>query len=52
VLADQIKSIDRHARKIEVVGGAPVKIVQTVLERLNALLSMQVDPIVDSNGGH
>ena len=36
VLADQVKTIDRHARRIEVVGR--VQVVASVQERIKALL--------------
>ncbi len=39
VLADQLKSIDRHARDIEVVGKAPPAIVAEVRARLWPLLA-------------
>ena len=38
VLADQVKSIDRHARRIEVAGRAPGDVVAAVQERIRALL--------------
>ena len=38
VLADQAKSIDRHARRIEVAGRAPNEVVAAVQERIRALL--------------
>jgi mRNA interferase MazF len=38
VLADQIKSIDRHARRIEVAGRAPESVVAEVTLRIVALL--------------
>jgi mRNA interferase MazF len=38
VLADQLKSIDRHARQIEVVGRAPAAVVAQVRARFWALL--------------
>lgn len=38
VLADQVKSIDCHARRIEVAGRAPEEVVATVQERISALL--------------
>jgi mRNA interferase MazF len=38
VLADQVKSIDRHARKIEVAGRATEDVVGLVIARLRALL--------------
>ena len=38
VLADQVKSIDRHARRIEVAGQAPDAVVAEVTERITALL--------------
>ena len=37
VLADQVKSIDRHARRIEVVGRASAQVVASVQERIGAL---------------
>ena len=39
VLADQLKSIDRHARQLEVIGRAPAAIVAQVRARLWALLA-------------
>jgi antitoxin component of MazEF toxin-antitoxin module len=39
VLADRLKSIDRHARDIEVVGKAPPGIVAEVRNRLWPLLA-------------
>jgi mRNA interferase MazF len=38
VLADQVKSIDRHARRIEVAGRAPDEVVGDVGEKVRALL--------------
>jgi mRNA interferase MazF len=38
VLADEVKSIDRLARRIEVVGRVPMQVVASVQERINALL--------------
>lgn len=38
VLSDQIKSIDRHARKIEVIGRAPERIMDEITAKLKALL--------------
>jgi mRNA interferase MazF len=38
VLADQVKSIDRHARRIEVAGRAPEAVVAAVEERVRTLL--------------
>ena len=38
VLADQVRSIDCHARRIEVAGRAPGQVVATVHERIRALL--------------
>ena len=38
VLADQIKSVDRHARRIEVAGRAPENVVTEVTLRATALL--------------
>jgi mRNA interferase MazF len=40
VLADQVKSIDRHARRIEVVGRAPEELVRDVGEKVRALLNL------------
>jgi hypothetical protein len=37
-LADQLKSVDRHAREIEVVGRTPAAVVAQVRARLWALL--------------
>src|SRR3954465_15598097 len=39
VLADQVKSIDRHARRIEPVGKVPDSVVQEVLARIGPLLA-------------
>jgi mRNA interferase MazF len=39
VLADQLKSIDRHAREIEVIGRAPAAVVAQVRARVWALLA-------------
>jgi len=39
VLADQIKSVDRHARAIEVVGRAPIEIIEAVRLRLLSLVA-------------
>lgn len=39
VLADQLKSIDRHVREIEVVGRAPAAIVAQVRARMWALIA-------------
>jgi len=38
VLSDQIKSIDRHARKIEVIGQAPKGVMEEITAKLTALL--------------
>lgn len=38
VLADQVESIDRHARRIEVAGRAPDGVVAEVTERIRPLL--------------
>lgn len=38
VLADQVKSIDRHARRIEVAGRVPENVVAEVTLRVAALL--------------
>ena len=40
VLADQVKSIDRHARRIEVAGRAPEELVRDVGEKVRALLNL------------
>ena len=40
VLADQVKSIDRHARRIEVAGWAPDEVVRDVGEQVRALLNL------------
>ena len=40
VLADQVKSIDRHARRIEVAGRAPDEVVRDVGEKVRALLKL------------
>jgi mRNA interferase MazF len=42
VLADQVKSIDRHARRIEVAGKVPDDFVQDVLARIGPLLGMDI----------
>lgn len=38
VLADQVKSLDRHARRIEVAGRAPESVVKEVTLKLRKLL--------------
>ena len=38
VLADQVKSVDRHVRRIEVAGRAPESVVEQVNMKLRALL--------------
>ena len=38
VLADQVKSVDRHARRIEVAGTAPDNVVAEVAAKVRALL--------------
>lgn len=38
VLADQVKSIDRHARRIEFAGKAPATVMEDVAAKLAALL--------------
>lgn len=38
VLADQVKSVDRHARRIEVAGQAPESVVAEVAMKLKVLL--------------
>ncbi len=40
VLADQVKSVDRHARRIEIAGRAPDAVVDDVTARLRTLLSL------------
>ncbi|MEO3432747.1 type II toxin-antitoxin system PemK/MazF family toxin [Inquilinus sp. CAU 1745] len=40
VLADQVKSIDRHARRIEFAGKAPAAIMEDVAAKLAALLPL------------
>jgi mRNA interferase MazF len=40
VLADQVKSVDRHVRRIEVAGRAPEGVVAEVVGRLRALLTV------------
>ena len=40
VLADQLKSVDRHARRIERVGAAPPEVLAEIDNRLRALLSL------------
>jgi mRNA interferase MazF len=39
VLADQVKSVDRHVRRIEVAGRAPESVVEQVNAKLRALLA-------------
>lgn len=39
VLADQVKSIDRHVRRIEVAGRAPDSVVEQVNVKLRVLLT-------------
>jgi mRNA interferase MazF len=39
VLADQVKSVDRHVRRIEVAGRAPDSVVEQVNVKLRALLT-------------
>ncbi len=38
VLADQIKSIDRNARKIEVIGQAPQEVIESVVAKAVTLI--------------
>ena len=38
VLSDQVKSLDRHIRDIEVVGKAPNAVMNEITAKLNALL--------------
>ncbi len=40
VLADQVKSIDRHARNIQVIGRAPNEVLADVVMKLRLLLAM------------
>lgn len=40
VLADQLKSLDRHARRIERAGSAPAEVMTEIHNRLRALLSL------------
>jgi mRNA interferase MazF len=40
VLADQVKSIDRHARRIEFAGKVPDSVVQDVQARIGPLLGL------------
>jgi len=39
VLADQVESVDRHERRIEVAGQVPDSVVEQVKARVRALLS-------------
>ena len=39
VLADQVKSVDRHVRRIEVAGRLPDSVVEQVNAKLRALLA-------------
>ena len=39
VLADQVKSVDRHVRQIEVAGWVPDSVVEQVNAKLRALLA-------------
>ncbi len=39
VLADQIKSIDCHARKVEIAGRAPEAVIDAVVGKVSALLT-------------
>lgn len=39
VLADQVKSVDRHVRRIEVAGRAPHSVMEQVNMKLRALLT-------------
>ncbi len=39
VLADQVRSVDRHVRRIEVDGRAPDSVVEQVNAKLKALLA-------------
>ncbi len=38
VLTDQIKSVDRHARKFEIAGKVPTSVIDAVLGKVEALL--------------
>jgi mRNA interferase MazF len=40
VLTDQVKSIDRHARRIEPIGRVPDVVVEEVQARVAALLGL------------
>jgi mRNA interferase MazF len=40
VLADQVKSIDRHARRVEFAGKVPDSVVQDVQARIGPLLGL------------
>jgi mRNA-degrading endonuclease toxin of MazEF toxin-antitoxin module len=40
VLADQLTSLDRHARRIEKAGSAPVEVLSEIDRRLRPLLSL------------
>ena len=40
VLADQVKSVDRHKRRIEIAGRAPEAVVEEVTGKLKALLGV------------
>lgn len=40
VLADQLKSFDRHARRIEKAGHVPPEVMSAIDHRLRALLSL------------
>jgi mRNA interferase MazF len=40
ILVDQIKNVDRHARKIEPIGHVPEEVLEEVLAKLKALLQL------------
>ncbi len=44
VLADQIKSLDRHVRRIEPAGRVPPEVVAEVLGRVAALIGIDPGP--------
>ena len=40
VLVDHVKSIDREARKMEIIGRAPIEVLNDIDARLAPLLSL------------
>lgn len=44
ILADQVRSLDWRARRVERAGAAPAEVVEEVLGKLAPLLGVEADP--------